>query len=119
MKAHLSINVGDVARSVEFYSKIFAQAPQKQAPRYAKFDLREPSLNFSMQQVSEGRAPSQVNHLGVEVESAEAVREWKQRVDALGIPTLLEEDTECCYARQDKFWFEDPDGNRIDVGQRI
>ena len=115
MRAHLSINVKDVNRSVEFYKKIFAQEPQKKTEGYAKFDLRSPALNFSMLEAGEKRQPSRVNHLGIEVESAHEVKEWAERLDKLGVETLKEEGTDCCYALQDKVWFRDPDGNAWEV----
>jgi catechol 2,3-dioxygenase-like lactoylglutathione lyase family enzyme len=52
MRAHLSINVSNVSESVEFYKKVFGVNPQKQTADYAKFDLKDPSLNFSMQTAS-------------------------------------------------------------------
>ena len=115
MRPHLSINVKSVAASVEFYGKVFGIAPQKQTQGYAKFDLKEPALNFSMLAAQNGRLPSRVNHLGIEVESAKEVGVWKDRLDSLGIKTLTEEGTDCCYALQDKVWFQDPDGNSWEV----
>lgn len=115
MRAHLSINVRNVSESAEFYGRVFGVKPQKQTKDYAKFDLKEPSLNFSMLTAQNGRQPSQVNHLGIEVESAKEVAEWKGRLDSLGVKTLSEEATDCCYALQDKVWFQDPDGNSWEV----
>jgi hypothetical protein len=37
------------------------------------------------------------------------------RFKAAGLKTLTEENTECCYALQDKVWVEDPDGNSWEV----
>ena len=39
----------------------------------------------------------------------------QKRFDSLEIETFAEEGTDCCYARQDKFWFQDPDGNSWEV----
>ncbi len=66
MRPHISINVQDVMKSVEFYRRVFGVAPQKMTASYAKFDLTEPALNFTMQSGGE-REVSQVNHLGIEV----------------------------------------------------
>ena len=55
MRAHLSINVRSLKKSVEFYSKVFGVKPQKKSETYAKFDLKEPSLNFSMHEVVDFR----------------------------------------------------------------
>jgi catechol 2,3-dioxygenase-like lactoylglutathione lyase family enzyme len=108
MRAHVSINVKDVAKSVEFYQSVFGIAPQKQTPDYAKFDLKSPSLNFSMQS---GGDISKVSHFGVEVDSADDVMQWQKALTEKGLVKLVESDTKCCFARQDKVWITDPDGN--------
>lgn len=115
MRTHVSLNVTDIAQSVEFYSKVFGKAPQKQVLEYAKFDLEQPPLNFSLLKASAQRPRSCVNHLGIEVESAEEVRSWQKRLAAMQLIVLPEENANCCYARQDKFWFTDPDGNAWEV----
>lgn len=64
MRPHLSLDVRNVPQSVTFYEKVFGVPPQKQTVDYAKFDLIEPSLNFSLLS-STGRV-SEVNHLGID-----------------------------------------------------
>jgi catechol 2,3-dioxygenase-like lactoylglutathione lyase family enzyme len=56
-----------------------------------------------------------VNHLGIEVESAAEIATWKRRLQEQGILEKVEEDVACCFARQDKLWFTDPDGNAWEV----
>ena len=51
-------------------------------------------------------ASDSINHLGVEVESVDAVRSEHERVTAAGLPVWVEGETTCCYAVQDKFWVE-------------
>ena len=113
MRPHISLDVRNVPDSVEFYQKVFGVAPQKQTTDYAKFDLMEPSLNLSL--VSTSGRVSVVNHLGIEVESADDITRWKQQLLELGILEKVEEGIECCFARQDKLWFTDPDGNPWEV----
>lgn len=115
MRAHLSINVRSLKKSVEFYSKVFGVKPQKKSATYAKFDLKELSLNFSMHEVVDGRIASRVNHLGIEVMSVKEVEKWHKKITKNKIKTLTEEGTDCCFALQDKFWFQDPDGNSWEV----
>jgi hypothetical protein len=45
-------------------------------------------------------------------QEVDAVRE---RLIASGLATFDEGDTVCCYARQDKIWAHDPDGNGWEV----
>lgn len=112
MRPHVSINVKDVGKSVEFYKNIFEIAPQKQTSNYAKFDLKAPALNFSMQS---GGEISRVSHFGIEVDSADEVMKWQKVLTEKGVVKLIETDSKCCFARQDKVWFTDPDGNEWEV----
>ena len=113
MRPHLSLDVRNVPASVEFYQKVFGVAPQKQTMDYAKFDLTAPALNLALMS-STGRV-SAVNHLGIEVESADDIARWKQQLLEQGILEKVEENIACCFARQDKLWFCDPDGNAWEV----
>lgn len=113
MRPHISLDVRDVSKSVAFYEKVFDVKPQKQVADYAKFDLKTPALNFSLV-LSTGKG-SVVNHLGIEVETVEKIAEWKARLQHEGILEKVEDDIACCFARQDKLWFTDPDGNAWEV----
>ena len=113
MRPHVSLDVRDVQKSVQFYQKVFGVDPQKQTTDYAKFDLTSPSFNFSF--VSSTGRISSVDHLGIEVETVEEIATWKERLQTEGILDRVEENTTCCFARQDKLWFSDPDGNAWEV----
>lgn len=113
MRPHLSLDVRNVPASVAFYEKVFGAAPEKQTRDYAKFDLTEPALNFSL--VSTTGAISRVNHLGVEVRSVGEMAIWKRRLQEAGILEKVEDDIVCCFARQDKLWLTDPDGNAWEI----
>jgi catechol 2,3-dioxygenase-like lactoylglutathione lyase family enzyme len=113
LKAHVSLNVSDIERSVAFYEKAFGVAASKRRPGYAKFDLEAPSLNLTMLEAP--RTGVNASHFGVQVAGTADVQEAKQRFESAGLATLSEEDTACCYALQDKVWVEDPDGNSWEV----
>jgi catechol 2,3-dioxygenase-like lactoylglutathione lyase family enzyme len=114
MKTHLSINVSSVEKSIEFYRKMFGVAPVKVRADYAKFDIDNPPLNFTMNQ--RGFEPGgSLSHLGLQVESTEEVLALGRRWVEHGLTTLDEMKTDCCYALQDKTWVQDPDGNRWEV----
>lgn len=114
MRPHISINVKNVPSSVSFYEKVFGTKPQKQTGTYAKFDLKAPALNFTMQSNERGET-SKVNHFGIEVESADAVLKWENELTQRGILSAPEMGTNCCFAKQDKVWFQDPDGNSWEI----
>ncbi len=114
MRAHVSIKVKDVEVSVKFYKELFGKGPQKQTPDYAKFDLDEPALNFSMTTGRPGKL-SRVSHFGIEVDSPLDIQFWKTRLEKAGLSGETEEQVACCYALQDKVWFTDPDGNSWEI----
>jgi catechol 2,3-dioxygenase-like lactoylglutathione lyase family enzyme len=108
---HVGINVTNLKASIEFYQKLFNIEPIKVKADYAKFLLEKPGLNFTLN-VRNQVSGNQVNHFGFQVDTAEEVEQHKARLKELKLlPTLVEKDTVCCYAKQDKFWVEDPDGN--------
>ena len=114
MKTHISLNVSDVAQSVAFYKKMFGVEPFKLKTGYAKFDVANPPLNLTMNQINFEKGGS-LSHLGLQVESTEEVLEMTRRWNENGLRTLEEMQTDCCYAMQDKTWVTDPDGNRWEV----
>jgi hypothetical protein len=57
-----------------------------------------------------------LNHLGVEVAGTGAVETEQARLAGAGLAAVEEQDTTCCYARQDKFWVKGaPDGERWEI----
>ena len=59
IKAHISLNVSDIERSVTFYEAFFGVPAHKRRPGYANFDLSEPPLKFALQEqpVQPGAGP--------------------------------------------------------------
>ena len=114
MKTHISLNVSNVEKSVEFYKKMFGIEPLKLKADYAKFDVKNPPLNLTMNQVKFVKGGS-LSHLGLQVETTEEVLEMTKRWNESGLRTLEEMQTDCCYAMQDKTWVDDPDGNQWEV----
>jgi predicted enzyme related to lactoylglutathione lyase len=114
LKAHLAINVRDVESSIPFYKKMFGIEPSKVRTGYAKFDVQNPPLNFTLNQVAFGERGA-LSHLGIQVASTEDVLAMRDRWHAEGLKTFEEMDTACCYAVQDKSWVSDPDGNEWEV----
>jgi len=117
LKAHISINVSNVERSVEFYRKMLGIEPSKTRAGYAKFDVQNPPLNLAMNEVALGEegTVSRLSHLGIQVGSTEDVLAMRDRWTAAGLTTRNEMQTSCCYAVQDKSWVADPDGNQWEV----
>ncbi len=114
-RIHVGFGVGNVAKSVAFYTELLGQAPVKQQAGYAKFEPEEPSVNLSLYEVSGMSFELSRNHYGIQVKSTEAVHAAAGRLRAAGIVVREELETSCCYAFQDKIWVVDPDGHRWEV----
>ena len=114
LKAHLALNVHDVERSVGFYRQMLGIEPSKVRTGYAKFDVENPPLNLTLNQHGFGERGA-LSHLGLQVSSTVDVLKVRERWAEAGLVTRDEMDTKCCYARQDKTWVHDPDGNEWEV----
>lgn len=114
LKPHISLNVNNVDKSVEFYSKLFGIEPFKVQKGYAKFDVQNPPLNFTLNESASAKGGT-LSHLGIQVETTEDVLKTRERWTAEGLSTFDEMQVDCCYALQDKTWTRDPDGNEWEV----
>jgi len=106
-RVQLALNVPDIDEAVAFYSKLFATEPAKRKPGYANFALADPPLKLVLFENPD--ADARLNHIGVEVESSDAVRAAQQRLADSGVDAREASGT-CCFARQDKVWVDGPDG---------
>ncbi|MBA3574229.1 MAG: VOC family protein [Pseudonocardiales bacterium] len=106
-RVQLALRVSDLEGSVAFYSKLLGVEPAKRRPGYANFAVAEPPLKLVLLE-GEPDQPTVMDHLGVEVETTEEVDAATARLGELGLFTLVENDTTCCYALQDKVWVHGP-----------
>jgi catechol 2,3-dioxygenase-like lactoylglutathione lyase family enzyme len=113
-RLQLALNVDDLESSIDFYTRLFGTEPAKVRTGYANFAVAEPPLKLVLIE-NPGHGGS-LNHLGVEVEDADAVDLLQTRLAEDGLASVDERDTTCCYARQDKFWVTGtPDGESWEV----
>ena len=106
-RLHISLGVEDFKPSVDFYATLFGANPDVLKDNYAKWMLDNPCINF----VIDNRSASKgVDHLGIQVDSAEELDELATRLKAAGAPTEDQTDAACCYAKSDKTWTRSPDG---------
>ena len=108
-RLQLAINVTDLDKAVEFYSRLFATAPAKVKPGYANFAIADPPVKLVLFEGPEGAT---LNHLGVEVDTAEEVVSAERRLSATGLETTGVDETVCCFAEKAETWVIDPDGAR-------
>jgi catechol 2,3-dioxygenase-like lactoylglutathione lyase family enzyme len=114
LKAHLALNVRDVEKSREFYRNMLDLEPSKVRAGYAKFDIANPPLNLTLNQVPFNERGA-LSHLGIQVATTEDVHRVRDNWQAKGLIPRDEMQTTCCYALQDKAWVNDPDGNEWEV----
>ena len=107
-RLHVHVGVGDLDRSIGFYSTLFGAGPTVVKGDYAKWMLDDPRVNFA---ISSGRhAARGIEHLGIQTEDEAELAEVYGRLKAADRPVLEEGATTCCYAKSEKSWTADPDG---------
>ena len=113
-RMHVSLYVSDLTKTVDFYNQFFGHVPVKIRNGYAKYVLAEPSLIISFVENSE-RVQEHFGHLGFQVETVAELNDRLSAAKAAGLVTREEIGTNCCFANQDKFWVNDPDGVQWEV----
>ena len=115
LRPHLALTVSNVERSTPFYEALFGTLPVKVEPGYAKFEVTEPALNFTLNEGERAGSLGAFNHAGIQVASTDDVLAARLRLQKAGLATFDEMNTTCCYALQDKIWVQDPDGTPWEV----
>jgi catechol 2,3-dioxygenase-like lactoylglutathione lyase family enzyme len=115
MRVHVAINTTSVARSLPFYKTLFGLEPAKVRPGYAKFEVAEPPVNFTLNETPDFKQGGTISHFGIQVKSTGEVLAARDRFIESGLATFSEDEVTCCYAVQDKVWVTDPDGNNWEV----
>ncbi len=111
MRLQLALNVTDLDRAVEFYSKLFATEPYKIKTGYANWEIADPPLKLVVFERPD-LEPGSINHLGVETETADEVVAAEARLVDAGLATSGVDDTICCFAEKVETWVNGPDGER-------
>lgn len=104
---HVSIYVRDIRAAVEQYTKILGVEPAKVKEDYAKFEMADPPVIFSL---NLGGEPGTLSHLGIRYPGTGEVATEMVRTKMHGLEMLEQSGTTCCYAKADKFWVRDADG---------
>ena len=106
---HVHLSVQDLDASIRFYSTLFATDPTVRESAYAKWMLEDPRVNFAISTCS--GSPG-IDHLGIQAEDADELAELGARLNRAGQAVMAEPGAECCHAKSDKVWSEDPQGTR-------
>ena len=82
MRIQLAMNVRDLHESIAFYSKLFGAQPLKSQGGLRNWALEDPPLKFVIVENDTDQSGT-VNHLGVEVDSAEEVTKQESRISVM------------------------------------
>lgn len=102
-RIQLALNVPDIDEAVTFYERLFATAPHKRRPGYANFAITDPPLKLAL---FENDSDHELNHLGVEVETAAEVAATGTRLAEAGLAPTANGTVVCCHAEQDKLYVD-------------
>ena len=110
MRLQLALNVDDLQKAIDFYSKLFGSAPAKVKPGYANWAIEDPPLKLV---IFEGAGEhGTINHLGVETDSADEVVAADRRLREAGLDTTGIDETQCCFAEKTETWVDGVDGHK-------
>jgi catechol 2,3-dioxygenase-like lactoylglutathione lyase family enzyme len=104
---HVHIAVDNLSDNIRFYSALFGIEPSVSKPDYAKWMLDDPYINFALS--ARGAKPG-LDHVGIQVDSDEALKKMNQRLAQAGLPAAEQKNAQCCYASSNKYWTVDPQG---------
>lgn len=104
---HVAVYVRSIPEAVEQYRKMLGIEPAKVRHDYAKFELTDPPVIFSL---NVGGEPGTLSHLGIRYPGTGEVASEMARVKRNEVPLFQQEGTTCCYAKADKFWIKDDSG---------
>ena len=104
---HVHVSVKEMQESVRFYSAMFGQQPTVVKDDYAKWMLDDPRVNVA---ISNRSAKTGVDHLGIQVESAEELSGVEADLHHASDAVQAGSGAACCYAQSDKYWVQDPAG---------
>ena len=104
---HVHISVEDLEANVRFYSTVFGMPPTVLKTDYAKWMVDDPRINFA---ISKRGLSAGIDHLGVQVESEAELTALREQVSKASINVFDQPNADCCYARSDKYWTNDPQG---------
>lgn len=107
---HLSLNVRDLARAVEFYRILFGVRPARQEADYVKFELARPPVIFSLTPMAPGDA-TPLRHLAFPVHQPSEVAAIGRRLSIAGLSVVWERAEPYDDALQEAVVCRDPDGN--------
>ena len=113
-RMHVSLYVSNLENTIKFYTEFFGIEPIKVKIGYAKYVLKSPSLIISFVENPE-RVMANFGHIGFQVETQDDLLTLHTIMQNKNMIAKEEMGVSCCYAVQDKFWVNDPDGVQWEI----
>lgn len=88
---HIALNVKRVEYLAPFYRALFGQEPHTVRAGYVKFDLREPPLNLSLNEVPHNAKGN--GRFGIEAKAEAVLHQMSRRLELAGFKTTEGEST--------------------------
>ena len=104
---HVHVAVKNLEQSTRFYAAMFGVQPTVLKNDYAKWMLEDPRINFA---ISERAGTAGLNHVGFQAESDDELEAIHTRLQNADTAITAEKGANCCYAKSDKYWVQDPSG---------
>ncbi|MEM8894678.1 MAG: ArsI/CadI family heavy metal resistance metalloenzyme [Bacteroidota bacterium] len=104
---HINLKVKELDKSINFYNELFGAQATTVKPDYAKWQLDDPKVNFSISQSNDKEG---LNHLGIQANSSDELHEVYDNIERSKGKVMEEGHTVCCYSQSEKSWVEDPQG---------
>lgn len=106
-KLHIHVSVPELQESIRFYNSLFGCKPSQQKIDYAKWELKDPRVNFAISTRSQTIG---LDHLGIQVENETEIAEINERLKQASQVTGEINKGVCCYSESSKSWTIDKAG---------
>ena len=107
MRMQLALNVDDLEKAIDYYSRVFGVSVNKREPGYANFVVQDPPLKLVL---FEAPGSERLNHLGFELFDDAPIEAMARHLASEGLLSEHQNAEVCCYARQNKAISHDPQG---------
>ncbi len=107
-RVQLALNVDDLEKAIDYYSRLFGVAVNKREEGYANFIVTQPALKLVLFETA--GTTDRLNHLGFEVFDDAAVDQVAAHLAAENLLDEHQQGEVCCFARQNKAVSYDPQG---------
>ncbi len=108
MRFQLALNVRDLDKAVDYYSKLLGAPVNKKKPGYANFAVDSPPIKLVLFENPE--ATERLNHVGFEMMEMDEVESTISRLEPQGLANQVIRNETCCYAEESTVYSKDPEG---------